>query len=376
MVACLVLVWAGACSKQSAPNEVGSLEDAVTPCLYSTECAPGVEYCARAHCEDIKGVCATRPGMAAAESCSVAADPVCGCDGVTYVNACIAAVQGENVDTQGVCALAKGVVDCSTDADCADPNLFCNHVLGCDGTGTCSIKPTECGALTPAVDTVCGCDHRTYLNVCDANSSGTSVASLGACVLPDGPCTSQADCGGDDYASVVYCAHTSCDDPAGICVQRETGCPLFYAPECSCGGATLTNDCFAARDGATVAYSGPCRSGDVQACTTSADCPQGSACVDDPRVDCSSGHCGGVCFASGSPCGPYTMPAPGGELDCLNGVCAHSHDDCDPAFGCGTCVYSEGVACDANNPCPDGELCVPEFSCGGVTPCPSACARP
>jgi hypothetical protein len=153
-------------------------------------------------------------------------------------------------------------------------------------------------------------------------------------------------------------------------------CPELYVPECSCDGATLANDCFAAREGATVAYNGPCRSGEVQTCTTSDDCPEFSACVDDPRVDCTSGDCGGVCFASASACGPYTTPAPGGEVSCANGVCAHSHDACNEATGCGACVYTEGVACDADHACPDGELCVPEFSCGGTSPCPSACSRP
>jgi hypothetical protein len=65
---------------------------------------------------------------------------------------------------------------------CADPE-FCNFEPapdcgGSDRGGTCEAKPSAC---TRDYRPVCGCDHRTYGNVCSAHAEAVSVLHDGSC---------------------------------------------------------------------------------------------------------------------------------------------------------------------------------------------------
>jgi hypothetical protein len=153
--------YQSACFAQSAGVNLASTPGGCV-CADNSECVAG-QYCALDNSCTNRGGCVPAP-----ETCDPAdTQQVCGCDKVSYANACEAAQAGVRVSALGDC-------DCTSNADCAETEL-CNAIV-CDGPGVCEAKPT--GSCSPD-DDVTGCDGVVYDSACSAYQAGQRVRPEG-----------------------------------------------------------------------------------------------------------------------------------------------------------------------------------------------------
>jgi hypothetical protein len=86
------------------------------------------------------------PGCA----CPLIYAPVCGCDGVTYGNSCVAACHNIFITSPGECPCTPGEVD----PECACPENW-DPVCGCDGVTYSNACFAECAGITDFVEGDC-----------------------------------------------------------------------------------------------------------------------------------------------------------------------------------------------------------------------------
>jgi hypothetical protein len=296
---CDGMTYSDACTAHKAGVDVVSEQ----PCGITAGCEigkPGV--CGTGHvCIGAAGQCS---GQGTCEltnaACTKEYAPVCGCNGTTYSNTCMAHIAGVTVAKSGACGVDSG---CAVgDATACAKGQYCTAGEGqCSGKGLCAPEPQAC---TEQYDPVCGCDGKTYGNACSAAAMGVNWASKGECKPAPTACNplgmGPMSCGEGKFCATPagQCSAT------GECKDKPQVCPDDYSPTCGCDGKTYGNSCEANGQGVNVASAGECKVAELKWYLSCG----GPVCMGyqpQPGVAlCTSEKEGAACTSEGQTCDP------------------------------------------------------------------------
>ncbi len=130
-------------------------------------------------------------------TCSREYDPVCGCNGITYDNACIAEANGVRFYSKGVC-----------NPDCVDPTRM-------DPAAVCTLEYAP----------VCGCNGVTYSNACFAEAAGIVSYTPGVCGTESSWCDKAITLSCGDFLSNESTAGAGNDISSYPCSNKSYGGP-------------------------------------------------------------------------------------------------------------------------------------------------------
>ena len=109
------------CCMAGPTRDAGAVDVPAGSCRSNADCELRSQYCAGDGC-GTAGRCAARPTR-----CTTLFSPVCGCDGVTYSNSCVAQSAGVRVAATGACAITRdaglsrcALIDCVAGQACCD----------------------------------------------------------------------------------------------------------------------------------------------------------------------------------------------------------------------------------------------------------------
>ena len=307
-------------------------------------------------CCDFMGVCVTPP-----DACLDVWDPVCGCDGQTYGNACEATMAGMSIAHPGACG--DGAC-CRTDAAGEQTCMiatheFCNVIGGtflglgttcpidttlpCDEpTGACCIPIP--GAIAPV------CEETTVQKCLEANGAyqgdGTvcPVDGTNLCPAPIGACCVEPPDGSTPFCTQV--TPPECFGLSGIYLGDGSSCPFNGTAPCD----------FL-----------------IGACCTIFPSTGTEECFEGPRTDCA--NAGGDFLGEGTHC----PTDPDAACSTILSMCCLSDGTClDVTFE--ICVAKNGQPHPLGSQCglnqcpvtPTGACCLPNaagtLSCDVITP--------
>ena len=328
----------------------------------SERCTPGDGTCEGDNfCKVAEGTCGTEGRCEVMPAqCDRTLKQVCGCNGATYDNECLAFSHGVSVDYAGACGSQPESNDCTLDG----PSSRCasNEFCAAD-EGQCLLRmkgiPGKCQLLRDtcnySYNPVCGCDMETYDNADCAQAAGVNVAREGACDSNDRnvdrtSCTYYNVNDDNCSANNAFCriedgdCRSKVGSQSGLCGIKPKRCSRDNRPVCGCDSKTYGNECMARFAGVNIMHNGACSQPESNDCT-----------LDGPSSQCGSNE---FCAADEGQCMLMMAGIPG-KCQPLRDTCNYSYnpvcgcdmetyDNADCAQAAGVNVVHEG-ACNSND---------------------------